>query len=99
MLLGCGIRACLGLSSSLPDCFVIALPSTFTKPTLWVLQYCQLRQAKQSLRTATPLCEIATDHGFYDQSHLNRHFKRVFGVTPGQYRESVLSKTVRLHEP
>ena len=24
--------------------------------------------------------------GFADQSHLNRHFKRIVGVTPGQYR-------------
>lgn len=48
----------------------------------------QLLRVKQALRTDKPLSEIAIDHGFYDQSHLTRHFKRVFGVTPGQYRES-----------
>ena len=26
--------------------------------------------------------------GFYDQSHLTRHFKRLVGVTPGRYRGS-----------
>lgn len=48
----------------------------------------QLLHAKRALRTATPLSAIAVEHGFYDQSHLNRHFKRVFGVTPSQYRQS-----------
>lgn len=48
----------------------------------------QLLQAKRALLTSKPLSEIAAEHGFYDQSHLNRHFKRTFGVTPGQYRES-----------
>ena len=47
----------------------------------------QLCQAKQALQTATPLSTIATDHGFYDQSHLNRVFKQTFGVTPGQYQK------------
>lgn len=48
----------------------------------------QLLQAKRALRTSKPLSEVAIEHGFYDQSHLTRHFKRAFGVTPGQYRES-----------
>lgn len=47
----------------------------------------QLLQAKQALGTAQPLAAIATEHGFYDQSHLNRAFKQTFGVTPGQYRK------------
>lgn len=50
-------------------------------------RHCQLRQAKRALHTATPLSEIALQHGFYDQSHLTRHFKRTFGITPGQYRQ------------
>ncbi|MEM9904142.1 MAG: AraC family transcriptional regulator [Cyanobacteria bacterium P01_D01_bin.44] len=47
----------------------------------------QLLQVKQVLRTQTPLSEVATEHGFYDQSHLNRVFKQTFGVTPGRYRK------------
>ena len=27
----------------------------------------------------------ASEAGFYDQSHLSRHFKSVCGMTPGQY--------------
>lgn len=48
----------------------------------------QILQAKRSLRSRKPLAEIALEHGFYDQSHLNRSFKQVFGITPGQYRKS-----------
>lgn len=29
--------------------------------------------------------EVAAATGFYDQSHLTRHFKRVVGTTPGRY--------------
>ena len=29
---------------------------------------------------------ICSEAGFYDQSHLARHFKRVCGSTPGKYR-------------
>ncbi|MBE7386228.1 MAG: AraC family transcriptional regulator [Leptolyngbya sp. SIO1E4] len=48
----------------------------------------QLLQVKRALRTPAPLSVIAAEHGFYDQSHLNRLFKQTFGVTPGQYQKS-----------
>lgn len=53
----------------------------------------QLVKAKQALQTPQPLADIALEQGFYDQSHLNRAFKRAFGVTPGQYQRAILSKT------
>ncbi|HEY9645506.1 MAG TPA: AraC family transcriptional regulator, partial [Chroococcidiopsis sp.] len=55
-------------------------------PHSYQLQW-QLRQAKRSLHSPAPLSDIAIATGFYDQSHLNRHFKRAFGITPGQYRQ------------
>ncbi len=33
------------------------------------------------------LAEIATGHGFCDQSHLGREFRRETGITPREYRE------------
>lgn len=36
--------------------------------------------------TALPIAAIAHEVGFANQSHLTRHFKRIVGVTPGQYR-------------
>ncbi len=32
--------------------------------------------------------DAATAAGFYDQSHLSRHFKRVVGTSPGRYARS-----------
>ena len=31
------------------------------------------------------VAEVATETGFYDQSHFGWHFKRLVGVTPGNY--------------
>lgn len=45
-------------------------------------------RAQELLRTRGrewTLAAIATECGFVDQSHLSRHFKRVVGVTPGEY--------------
>lgn len=47
----------------------------------------QLRvaRAKVLLAEGMPIAEVSTNVGFTDQSHLNRHFKRIVGVTPGQF--------------
>lgn len=34
------------------------------------------------------LAAIAQDSGFADQSHMSRHFRRVLGVTPGEFAEA-----------
>jgi AraC-like DNA-binding protein len=46
----------------------------------------RIQQAKALLNRGQPIAEVAQQVGFTDQSHLARHFKRVVGVTPGQYR-------------
>lgn len=45
----------------------------------------RLRHAKTLLSAGIPIAQAAAESGFTDQSHLNRHFKRFIGVTPGQY--------------
>lgn len=45
----------------------------------------RVEQAKQQIAKGIPIAEAAFNAGFTDQSHLNRHFKRFVGVTPGQY--------------
>ena len=47
----------------------------------------RLHRAADELRnTDNPLSMIALSAGFYDQSHLTRHFRKHFGRTPGAYR-------------
>lgn len=45
----------------------------------------RVRHAKRLLSSGVSIAHAALDAGFVDQSHLNRHFKRFMGVTPGQY--------------
>ena len=37
---------------------------------------------------STPLARLAAEIGFYDQSHLTRCFRAIYGVTPRQYRSA-----------
>lgn len=45
----------------------------------------RIRYAKALLREGTPLAMVAMEAGFFDQSHLSRHFKSLCGTTPGRY--------------
>lgn len=50
----------------------------------------RLEAASRLLReSTTSVGEIALDCGFYDQSHFNRHFKRLHEQTPLQFRRAV----------
>ncbi|MEU5162759.1 AraC family transcriptional regulator [Streptomyces sp. NPDC020875] len=42
-------------------------------------------RARRLLLAGQRPAEVATAVGFYDQSHLNRHFTRHLGITPGRY--------------
>lgn len=45
----------------------------------------RIRHAQTLLRHGMPPSVVATEVGFFDQSHLGRHFRRTVGVTPGDY--------------
>src|SRR5437899_2938150 len=51
---------------------------------------CKLRveRAQALIRDGIPPATAASEAGFYDQSHLARHFKSLCGMTPGQYQLS-----------
>ena len=49
------------------------------------LSFVRASRAKGMMDGQIPLADIALATGFFDQSHLNRVFKKVFGITPGQY--------------
>lgn len=47
------------------------------------LIHLRVNRAKELLLTrGFSVNEVAAEVGFADQSHLHRHFKRIFGVTP-----------------
>jgi AraC-like DNA-binding protein len=45
----------------------------------------RLQRARRLIETGEPLAEIAVATGFTDQSHLNRQFKKAYGMTPGRW--------------
>jgi AraC family transcriptional regulator len=46
----------------------------------------RVRKAKELLATRKlTIAEVAYEVGFVDQSHLTRHFKRAFGITPSAF--------------
>lgn len=54
-------------------------------PHAWLTD-ARVRRARHLLDAGTAPAEAAVAVGFTDQPHLNRHFTRIVGVTPGAYR-------------
>ncbi|MFD0268105.1 AraC family transcriptional regulator [Streptomyces sp. NPDC127106] len=54
-------------------------------PHTWLTD-ARVRRARRMLDAGTAPAEAAAAVGFTDQPHLNRHFTRIVGVTPGAYR-------------
>jgi AraC family transcriptional regulator len=61
--------------------------ATGLPPHQYVIR-CRVERAKQVLQDGDDmsLAEVAAHAGFSDQSQFSRHFKRLVGVTPGQFR-------------
>ncbi|MEU0053880.1 AraC family transcriptional regulator [Streptomyces sp. NPDC006309] len=57
-------------------------------PYAWLAQH-RVARARTLLDTGLRPAEVATLVGFADQAHLTRWFRRVLGVTPAVYRNSV----------
>lgn len=53
----------------------------------------RIRYAKALLRDGVPMAQAASEAGFFDQSHLSRHFKSICGVTPGRYLREQVTQT------
>jgi len=54
----------------------------------------RIKHACRLLRGDMPCVQLASAAGFADQSHFNRHFKRIMGVTPSA---STLSPITSAH--
>ncbi|MFD2091458.1 helix-turn-helix domain-containing protein [Blastococcus deserti] len=62
--------------------------SVGASPHQYVVQRRTARAQALLLTSGLPLDHIAQLSGFADQSHLSRHVKRQFGMTPGEIRRS-----------
>ena len=51
----------------------------------------RLRAARRLLERGGAPAEVAAQTGFFDQSHLHRHFTRTLGMTPGAYAAALRS--------
>jgi len=58
-------------------------------PPYAYLESIRIRQAQRLIETGKPLAEVAAEVGFSSQSHLTHRFKKIIGVTPGQYTQQV----------
>ena len=63
-------------------------------PYAWLAQH-RVSAARALLERGCRPAEVAALTGFADQAHLTRWFRRVVGVTPGVYRNSVQDRTAR----
>jgi AraC-like DNA-binding protein len=58
-------------------------------PPYAYLESVRIRHAQQLIESGKPLAEVAAKVGFSSQSHFTERFKRIIGVTPGQYARQV----------
>jgi AraC-like DNA-binding protein len=61
----------------------------FGLPPSVYLRTLRLEAAKRLLAEGDAPAAVAATVGFADQSHLNRLFKRAYGLTPGAYRAAL----------
>ncbi len=51
------------------------------------LNLVRVKRAREFMAQGVTIIEAAHGTGFFDQSHLNRVFKKFYGITPGQFCE------------
>jgi AraC-like DNA-binding protein len=56
----------------------------------------RVERARQMLRRGFTVAQAAAANDFADQSHLTRHFRRIWGVTPGVYASGRVARLQQL---
>lgn len=82
---GVSLQEAAGLLHSHPTHLVRAFSARFGMPPHLYLTGRRVDTARRHLLDGMPSAEAATRAGFYDQSHLTRHFKRTLGITPAAF--------------
>jgi AraC-like DNA-binding protein len=68
-----------------PTHLVRAFSREYGMPPHLYLTGRRVELARRHLLAGLPGAQVAVLSGFYDQSHLSRHFRRMLGVSPAQY--------------
>jgi AraC-like DNA-binding protein len=79
------------LSGASPFHFARAFAATVGVPPHVYLTNRRVERAKALLRAGYPPATVALEVGFFDQSHLNRAFRRFVGVPSGAYQQAARS--------
>jgi AraC-like DNA-binding protein len=74
-----------GLSALSPFHFVRLFREATGLPPHAYLTQVRIEKAKILLSQDWPIAQVGAEVGFVDQSHFTRRFKRIVGITPGQY--------------
>ncbi|MEV6394076.1 AraC family transcriptional regulator [Streptomyces sp. NPDC051907] len=85
LLQGVTLDEAAALVHAHPTHLVRAFSSAFGIAPHQYLMARRVDRARRLLLDGRQPAEVATAAGFYDQSHLSRHFKRHVGIAPGQY--------------
>jgi AraC-like DNA-binding protein len=58
-------------------------------PPYEYLESVRIRHTQRLIKTGASLADVAAEVGFSSQSHMTRQFKKIIGVTPGQYAQQI----------
>lgn len=82
----------LGIVEAGKVCIVInGISKIFCEGDEFQIQ-CKVRKAQKLLEEEKSVCEVTYDAGFCDQSHLDRCFQKLVGMTPKKYKEAASPK-------
>jgi AraC-like DNA-binding protein len=82
---GLSLEEAAGLLQAHPAHLVRAFSTAYGIAPHQYLNSRRVDRARRLLLEGRPPGEVATETGFFDQSHLTRHFRKLVGVTPGRY--------------
>ena len=71
---------------------IAAFRAAYGQPPYELVVTLRVAEARRRIARGEPIASVAAGVGFTDQSHLTRHFKRIVGVTPGQYARAFGSR-------
>ncbi|MCX5056113.1 AraC family transcriptional regulator [Streptomyces sp. NBC_00201] len=86
---GLSLEQAAGLVHAHPAHLVRAFSTAYGIAPHQYLNSRRVDRARRLLLDGRPPGEVATTTGFFDQSHLTRHFRKLVGVTPGRYAKTV----------